>query len=271
MNAKMIAANWKMNNGVRETNDFIRSLEDWLESDVNGQNIAKSVKGNKIEIVIAPSFLSIPYAVGARKSDMICISAQNVFHEAKGAFTGEISLDMLKEASCKYVILGHSERRHIFGETNELLEKKLVAALRSSILPIFCVGEQLVERETGNMEIILKNQLESAWESLNGPELAEKVVIAYEPVWAIGTGVTATNEDAQTSCKFIRSLAEKKFGAHISQELRILYGGSVNPNNSLGLLTQPDIDGLLIGGASLEVTSYEQILMAANQATQPNR
>lgn len=263
MRTKMIAGNWKMNNGVQATSDFVRNLEDWLGNDETGQKVAKNVKNGKIEIVLAPPYTSIAYAAGASKSQMINISAQNAFHEPKGAFTGEISLEMLKEASCAYVIIGHSERRHIFNETDDLLEKKLLATLRSPLLPIFCVGEQLADRESGNMETILRNQLENAWKSLNGPELAEKVVIAYEPVWAIGTGKTATNEDAQASCKFIRSLAEKKFGMHISQKLRILYGGSVKPDNSLGLLTQPDIDGLLIGGASVEVDSFEQILTAS--------
>jgi len=263
MRTKMIAANWKMNNGIRATNDFIQNLETWLDTDGAGQKVAKAVKGGKVEIVVAPPFMSIAYAIGARKSNMIAISAQNAHYEAKGAYTGEISLDMLSEASCKYVIIGHSERRHIFGESNELLGKKMQAVLRSSLLPIFCVGEQLVERETGNMESVLQNQLESALRSLTGFEIAEKVVIAYEPVWAIGTGKTATNEDAQFSCKFIRSIAEKKFGAHISQEIRVLYGGSVKPDNSSGLLAQPDIDGLLIGGASLEVDSFEQILTSA--------
>ncbi len=260
---KMIAGNWKMNNGAWATSEFVRKLEEWLEKDGMGQNVAKSAKGGGVEIVIAPTFTSIAYAVGARKSDLIGISAQNVYHEPKGAFTGEISLEMLKEVGCKYVILGHSERRHIFGETNDLLEKKLQATLRSSLLPIFCVGEQLVERETGNMETILQNQLESAWKSLNGPEVAEKVVVAYEPVWAIGTGQTASDKDAQFACKFIRSLAEKRFGAHISEQLRILYGGSAKPDNSAGLLAQPDIDGLLVGGASLEVEPFEKMLLSA--------
>lgn len=260
MKTKMIAGNWKMNNGARATSEFIRNLEEWLERDGASQCVSKAVKAGKTEIVIAPAFTSLAYAVGARKSDQIAISAQNAHYEPKGAFTGEISLDMLKEAGCKYVILGHSERRHIFGETDALIEKKMLAVLKSSLLPIFCVGELLVERETGNMETVLQNQLEGALKTLNGPEVAEKVVIAYEPVWAIGTGQTASNEDAQNACRFIRSLAEKKFGAHISSEIRILYGGSVKPDNSAGLLAQPDIDGLLIGGASLELNSYTKIL-----------
>lgn len=263
MRTKMIAGNWKMNNGAWATSEFVRKLEEWLESDGIGQNVARAVKGGKVEIVVAPTFTSLAYAVGARKSDLIGISAQNAYHEPKGAFTGEISLEMLKEVGCKYVILGHSERRHIFGEKNDLLEKKLLATLKSPLLPIFCIGEQLVERETGNMETILQNQLESALRTLNGPEVAEKIVIAYEPVWAIGTGQTASNEDAQFACKFIRSYVEKKFGAHISAELRILYGGSVKSDNSAGLLAQPDIDGLLIGGASVEMESYAKILATA--------
>lgn len=263
MKAKMIAGNWKMNHGSWASSEFVNKLEEWLDHDFTGQGVAKAARDCKIEIVIAPTFTSLAYAVSARKSNMIEIAAQNAHYESKGAFTGEVSLEMLKEIGCKYVILGHSERRHVFGETDDLLTKKLHATLKSTLLPIFCVGEQLVERETGNMEAVLEKQLASCFETLNGPDMAEKVVIAYEPVWAIGTGKTASNEDAQRACKFIRSLVEKKFGAHISPEIRILYGGSVKPENSAGLLAQPDVDGLLIGGASLELDSYEKILQAA--------
>jgi triosephosphate isomerase len=256
----MIAGNWKMNNGQAETKAFVESLESWFAKDSSGKKSAEAVKSGKIEVVIAPPFTSIESARAAKTSDIIQIAAQNVYHKQKGAFTGEASLPMLEEAGCKYVIIGHSERRHVFNESNEELEKKLIATLESQVLPIFCVGELLEERQSGNMKKVLSTQLESAWRSLTSDVVGDMVVIAYEPVWAIGTGQTASDADASDACDYIRSLAFDKFGIAASDSLRILYGGSVKPDNSRSLLSQKDIDGLLIGGASLEAESFEKII-----------
>jgi triosephosphate isomerase len=263
MRKKMIAGNWKMNGDRTFTSEFINNIEEWLLTDTTGRNVSKAINAGDIEIVTAPPFTSLDAAVSSRKSDKIKIAAQNVHYEHKGAFTGEVSIPMLKEIGCDYVIIGHSERRHIFHESGELLEKKLIAALESQILPIFCVGELLEDRESGNMERVLKEQLESAWESLTSDVVAEMVVIAYEPVWAIGTGKIASDKDADDACDFIRTLTYDKFGITASDSIRILYGGSVKPENSAGILKQENIDGLLIGGAALSVESFENIIVTA--------
>jgi triosephosphate isomerase len=259
----MIAGNWKMNNNREAAAAFVGELETWFEKDPSGKKCAAAVSSGKIEIVLAPPFTSIESACSAKTSDIIQIAAQNVHHQKKGAFTGEISLPMLEEAGCKYVIIGHSERRHVFGESFEELEKKLIATLESRVLPIFCVGELLVEREAGKTKQVLGAQLESAWKSLTSDVVGKMVVIAYEPVWAIGTGQTASDADAEDACDFIRQAVFEKFGAAASDSLRVLYGGSVKPENSAGILAQPDIDGLLIGGASLEADSYERIIASS--------
>ncbi|MDR1650666.1 MAG: triose-phosphate isomerase [Synergistaceae bacterium] len=260
MRAKMIAGNWKMNSGAAAAADFVEKLETWFADSPEGRQAASAVREGRVEIVIAPPFTSIASAHAAKKSDLINIAAQNIHHRQKGAFTGEISLPMIEEAGCRYVIIGHSERRHVFKETNEDLEKKLIAALESRVLPIFCIGELLEERESGDTKRVLASQLESAWRSLTSDVVAEMVVIAYEPVWAIGTGKTASDADAEEACDYIRTLACDKFGIAASDSLRILYGGSVKPENSGSLLSQKNIDGLLIGGASLEVESFEKII-----------
>jgi triosephosphate isomerase len=260
---KMIAGNWKMNNGAGAAREFISKLEAWLNSDETGKKAAAAVNSGDIEIVVAPVFTSIPAAVAAKKSGLIGVSAQNAYFEAKGAFTGEISLQMLEEAGCKYVILGHSERRHVFGESDELLQKKLAATLSSWLLPIFCVGELLGDRESGRTNEVLKKQLSCAWQKLEGSAVGEKTVIAYEPVWAIGTGKTASNDDAEKACAFIRELTAENFGVKTAEKIRILYGGSVKPENSGGILSQKDIDGLLIGGASVEAESFAKIISTA--------
>ncbi|MDR1916149.1 MAG: triose-phosphate isomerase [Synergistaceae bacterium] len=263
MRRKMIAGNWKMNNNQAEASNFISSLETWLSSDQTGKKAVSAVSSGEIEIVLAPSFTSIGSAVAAKSTNLIQISAQNVHHKQSGAYTGEVSLPMLEDAGCKYVIIGHSERRHVFGEDFDLLEKKLIATLESRVLPIFCVGELLEERTSGNMKKVLSSQLDSAWNSLTSDVIGEMVVIAYEPVWAIGTGQTASDSDAEYACDFIRTLAYDKFGIAASDSLRILYGGSVKPENSASLLSQSNIDGLLIGGASLEVEQFERIITSA--------
>jgi triosephosphate isomerase len=263
MRTKMIAGNWKMNNNQAATKEFVENLESWFVTEPAGKKAASAVASGKIEVVIAPPFTSIEAARAAKRSEIIRIASQNVYHESKGAFTGEVSVSMLEEAGCKYAIIGHSERRHVFHEPDEALEKKLIATLESCVLPIFCVGELLEERTSGNTEKVLAKQLESAWKSLTSDVVGKMVVIAYEPVWAIGTGKTASDADAEKACDYIRTLAYEKFGIAASESLRILYGGSVKPENSASLLSQNDIDGLLIGGASLEVASFEKIIEMA--------
>jgi triosephosphate isomerase len=260
---KMIAGNWKMHGTVESTREFISGLEDWFASDKTGAKASAAIGNREIEVVIAPPFTALGSAASARTSGRISLAAQNVYHEPKGAFTGEVSLPMLSEIGCEYVIIGHSERRHVFGESNELLERKLIASLEAHILPIFCVGELLQDRESGNMQKVLASQLSSAWKSLTSDIVTEMVVIAYEPVWAIGTGKTASDRDADDACKYIRTMAYDKFGTTTADSLRILYGGSVKPENSAGILAQDNIDGLLIGGASLDVASFKKIIETA--------
>ena len=261
--ARMIAGNWKMNNGAAATGGFFEKLGSWLSADETGKGAAAAAKSGRIEIVVAPPFTSLAAAVAAKKSEYIWIAAQNAYFEPKGAFTGEISLQMLEEAGCKYVILGHSERRHVFGETDDLLQKKLDSALGSKLLPIFCAGELLEERESGDTERVLERQLSIALANVAAADAAKKLTIAYEPVWAIGTGKVASNDDAQGACSFIRSFIEKKFGQEAAQKIRVLYGGSVKPENSAGILSQKDIDGLLIGGASVEAESFAKVIATA--------
>ena len=260
MRTKMIAGNWKMHNNRQATIAFVDALEEWFENETAGLASASAVNSSLIEIVIAPPFTSLESAAAARKSKNIHLASQNVHHQKKGAFTGEISLPMLEEARCKYAIIGHSERRHVFNESNEELERKLIATLESRVLPIFCVGELLEERESGKTEQVLKTQLDAAWRNLTSDVVGEMLVVAYEPVWAIGTGQTASDADAENACSYIRDLAFEKFGATACESLRILYGGSVKPENSRSLLKQDNIDGLLIGGASLDIESFKKII-----------
>ena len=260
---KLIAGNWKMNNGSAETREFFSKLETWLASDEIGKKTAEAARSGDIEIAVAPVFTSIHAAVAARQSELVGISAQNAYFEPNGAFTGEIALRMLEEAGCKYVILGHSERRHVFGESDDLLQKKLAAALSSKLFPIFCVGELLSDRESGRTNEVIKTQLSCAWQNADSAAVGERTVIAYEPVWAIGTGKTASLGDAQNACAFIRELTAECFGIKTAEKVRILYGGSVKAENSAGILAQKDVDGLLIGGASVEAESFARIIATA--------
>lgn len=257
----MIAGNWKMHKGPGAASDFVEHLEGWLTTDEIGKFASKAIEADAFEIVIAPPHVSLKAAADARRVERrISMAAQNAFYEKKGAFTGETSLDFLDECGCKYVILGHSERRHIFGETNEMLQRKLLATLESDILPIFCVGELLEEREGGKTQKVLKTQIESAFSSLTSDVVTEMIVIAYEPVWAIGTGKAASLKDADDACGYIRKIIEDKFGLSAAENIRVLYGGSVNVENCADLLKEDNIDGLLIGGASLNIDSFTNIL-----------
>lgn len=253
MRKKIIAANWKMNMTVSEAESFLGDFRLEVE-DVSS-----------VEIVIAPPFTALPKLselLGG--SQKIRLGAQNFYHEKSGAYTGEISAAMLRELFVKYVIVGHSERRQIFGETDTLINKKVLAAHASELKPILCVGETLEEREAGKEKEVLETQLRGGLANVTADQLLE-TVIAYEPVWAIGTGKTATSAQAQECHAHVRAVLAELSDQATADKVRIQYGGSVKPANAKELLTQPDIDGALVGGASLEVRSFAEIVKAAEQ------
>ncbi len=211
------------------------------------------------DIVIAPPFTALAAAVEAAAGSNVAISAQNMHWEKQGAFTGEVSAQMILETGCRYVILGHSERRQIFGETDETVAKKLGAALEAGLTPIVCVGETLAEREANQMEAVLSRQFQGAFGALTADHFS-RILLAYEPVWAIGTGRTATPEMAAEAHRFLRDQAASRFTPASAAALRILYGGSVKPDNIRGLMAQVEIDGALVGGASLDASSFAAIV-----------
>jgi len=225
------------------------------------QGMEKLAAGSEVEVVVCPPFTALVPAVKALGGTGIAVGAQDVYWEDKGAFTGEISPLMLKDAGCRYVIIGHSERRQLFGETDEKVNYKVKAVLAHGLIPVMCVGETLAEREAGVTKKVVRAQTEAGLSGLTREQVAG-MVIAYEPVWAIGTGKTASDEDAQEVIGFIRSLVKDLYGEGAARQLRILYGGSVKPENTAGLMAQPDIDGALVGGASLEVESFIGIIKA---------
>ena len=253
MRKKIIAANWKMNQTIAETESFLSDFRLEVE-DVSG-----------VDIVIAPPFTAL-----AKLSELlggsqkIRTAAQNMYFERSGAYTGEISAAMLRELYVKYVILGHSERRMIFGETDAIINKKVLAALESELKPILCVGETLEEREAGKEKEIIATQLRGSLANVSSEQLVE-IVIAYEPVWAIGTGKTATTEQAQECHAHVREVLADLTDAATADKGRIQYGGSVKPNNAAELLDQPDIDGALVGGASLDPRSFAEIVKAGER------
>ncbi len=256
----IFAANWKMNKGASETEDFVKSFL----SKIQGQNIA-------CEIVIAPPFVSLSKladllhtATAGQNAHAIQIAAQNCSQFDSGAYTGEISVLMLREFFVHYVILGHSERRAIYGETDAVINAKIKKAREANLKPIFCIGESLGEREGGRLEEVLRTQVTQGLKDIPDKDMAE-IVIAYEPVWAIGTGVTATSEQAQDAHAFVRSLVAELYGADIAAKIRIQYGGSVKPGNAAELMACPDIDGALIGGAALEAQSFFEIVRNGTQ------
>ena len=211
------------------------------------------------DIVLCPPFIALSEIADMLEASNIELGAQDMHWEDEGAYTGEVSGPMLKSAGCKYVIIGHSERRQFFAETNETVHKKVVSALKNELIPIMCVGENLNEREKGITFDLIRQQLDAG---LNGisPEDARKIIIAYEPVWAIGTGKVATPQQAQEAHKFIRDWLTKKYGLDVSGAIRIQYGGSVKPDNIAGLIEQGDIDGALVGGASLNAATFSAIV-----------
>lgn len=242
----LIIANWKMYKSVKEAKDFVSSL-------------IPLVASSKRRIFIAPSYPAIPISVETAGNSSIVIGAQNIHDQIEGAFTGEVSAKMLKECGAKFSLIGHSERRAYFQESNLLINRKIKTALKEKLMPILCVGETLQEREGGLVEATLGTQLEESLMALSEEEV-KQVVIAYEPVWAIGTGKTATKDEAQDAHEFIRNYIQASMGKRIADDLPILYGGSVKPENISSLMVEPDIDGALVGGASLDVISFAQIV-----------
>jgi triosephosphate isomerase len=247
---KLIAGNWKMN---KTSADAVALVGDLVQ--VIG-------KQNDVDVVVCPPFTALESVGKVIDGSTVKLGAQNMHHEASGAFTGEISAPMLRSLFATYVILGHSERRTLFGEIDESINKKVLAALKNQLRPILCVGETLAEREAGATLKVVQTQTERGLEGVS-KELVAGVVIAYEPVWAIGTGKVATTEQAQEVHAYIRGLLTKLFTAGVAQKVRILYGGSMKPSNAPELLAQKDIDGGLIGGASLEARSFVELVNAA--------
>ncbi len=224
--------------------------------------LAKKIKN--VDIFIAPPFTALNSSYRVIKGSNVKLGAQNMYFEEKGAYTGEISPHFLKAIGCEYVILGHSERRNIFNESDSLINKKLKKALSMNLKPIVCVGEHLEEREAGRTKEIIQNQINESFKDLNGEEML-KIVIAYEPIWAIGTGKTATPEQAEEIHVYIRELLSQKFDEKTANMIRIQYGGSVKPNNAESLFNKENIDGGLVGGASLEADSFYEIVLAAEK------
>ncbi|MDO5450702.1 MAG: triose-phosphate isomerase [Akkermansia sp.] len=247
----IIAANWKMNIGPAEAKEFIAALKNENVCDIC------------VDKVIVPPFVTIPAVMDALNGcQCIGVGAQDVSDRDNGAFTGEISTTMLNELGCKYVVLGHSERRQYHGETNAYINKKIKKALSAGIIPIYCIGETLEQREGGQLESVLKSQVVEGLADLT-PEQVAGIVIAYEPVWAIGTGKTASAADAQAAHAYIRSVLAETVGAEAADKVRLQYGGSVKPANAAELMSQPDIDGALVGGAALKADSFAAIIKAA--------
>jgi len=243
----LIAGNWKMYKTSSEARETAARLVE-LVADVND-----------VETMIAPTFTALESVAGVTKDSRVFLGAQDLFWEKEGAYTGQISADMLVDVGCRYVIIGHSERRQYFGETDETVNKKIKAAIAAGLKPVVCVGETEAERESGQTFSVLDKQLKLGLKGYFVEDLSD-LVIAYEPVWAIGTGKTATEKQAQEAHQYIRSLVQELFGDAFSGTMRILYGGSVKPANIAGLMAMADIDGALVGGASLDPESFSQII-----------
>ncbi len=247
MRRKLIAANWKMYKTPHQARDYVAAF------------LPQVREHTRDEIVLCPAFVSIPIVVEALGDSGIGVGGQDVFWEHEGAYTGAISVHMLHAAGCSHVIIGHSERRQYFGETDDTVNRKLRAALSGGLKPIVCVGEVIQEREAGMTEDVLRRQCSIAFREISGAQ-AIPMVVAYEPVWAIGTGKTATPELAGEAHRIIRAEAAEAFGEGVAGQLRILYGGSVKPENARLLMSHPDIDGALVGGASLDPKSFAAIV-----------
>jgi len=247
MRHPFIAGNWKMFKTVHDTVVYVKEF----------RSLVKDMED--VEIVIAPPFTAVYAAAEAARNSNIGVAAQNLHWERDGAFTGEISGPMIKEAGAEYVIIGHSERRTLFGETDQTVNRKIGAAVAAGLVPIVCIGETLAEREAGEMLSVLDRQIKAGFDGITGEQVAA-LVIAYEPVWAIGTGRTATAAQAQEAHAHIRQRLRQWFGAPAADECHVIYGGSVKPDNTKDLIAQPDVDGALVGGASLDIKSFYEIV-----------
>jgi triosephosphate isomerase len=254
MRTPFIAGNWKMFKTVRETVAFVTDLRAAVR-DVGG-----------VQIVVAPPFTAVHAAAEALRDSNIGVSAQDLYWEKEGAFTGEVSAAMIKEAGAQFVIIGHSERRRLFGETDVMVNRKVTAAMASGLTPIMCVGETLEERERNETLAVLDRQLKGGLEGIAGERL-HSVVVAYEPVWAIGTGRNATSAQAGEAHAHIRTRLRQWFGGDPAEHCRVIYGGSVKPDNIRELIGEPDVDGALVGGASLEMRSFVDIVTRSRPAT----
>jgi triosephosphate isomerase len=249
MRIPLIAGNWKMYKNLEESIELASTLK----------SLVKDVDESKAEIAICPVFVNLQAVAGVIKGSNIKLGAQNVYPKAEGAFTGEISPAMLRSVGCHYVIIGHSERREYFKETNEFINEKVKTVMEYGLLPILCVGEKLSDREKGTTNDVIRDHVTGGLKGIT-KEKVQHVVIAYEPVWAIGTGKTATTEQAQEVHKFIRGLLTELYDKPTAESMRIQYGGSVKPDNAKALMSMPDIDGALVGGAALKADSFEAIV-----------
>ena len=247
MRHPFIAGNWKMFKTVHEAVVYVKEF----------RSLVKDIED--VEIVVAPTFTAVHACAEAARNSRVGIAAQNLHWEREGAFTGEISGPMIKEAGAEYVIIGHSERRTLFGETDETVNRKVRAAIAADLIPIACIGETLAEREAGATLSVLDRQIKAGFDGITGEQVGA-LVIAYEPVWAIGTGRTATAGQAQEAHAHIRQRLRQWFGGAAADECHVIYGGSVKPDNTRELVGQPDVDGALVGGASLDIKSFFEIV-----------
>ena len=250
MRVPLIAGNWKMYKTVRETVAHISEL----------RSAFRDLRG--VDVIVAPPFTALHAAADAVRDSVIAVSAQNMHWEREGAFTGEVSAAMIREAGATHVIVGHSERRGLFGETDQTVNKKLVAAFSAQLIPIMCVGETLEERDRNQTLSVLDHELQHGLDGITAAQL-RGAELAYEPVWAIGTGRTATPAQAQEAHAHIRSRLRQWFGVETAERVRILYGGSVKTDNIASLIAEPDVDGALVGGASLDARAFIEIVLAA--------
>jgi len=253
MRIPFIAGNWKMYKTVHEAVVFVKELK----------NLVRDM--TDVEIVVAPAFTAVHAVAEAARNSNVGVAAQDVYWEREGAFTGEIAPAMIKEAGAEYVIIGHSERRRLFGETDPLVNRKTIAALGASLIPIVCVGETLEERERNETLAVLDRQITTGLDQLTAEQIAE-IVVAYEPVWAIGTGRNATAQQAGEAHAHIRTRLRQWFGAAAADHCHVIYGGSVKPDNIRELIAEPDVDGALVGGASLDVRSFSEIVTRSRWA-----
>ncbi|MCK5225670.1 MAG: triose-phosphate isomerase [Planctomycetes bacterium] len=250
MRKAFVAGNWKMNTDNHSGVELVKGIKD-----------AAQANSSKVDVAVFPPFVYLQQVAKAAEAP-IAVGSQDIYFEEKGAFTGEISSAMLKDVGCVYALCGHSERRHVIGETNEIVNKKVKASIDGGLLPVLCIGELIEERKAEKTFEVLTEQIKKGLAGLTA-EKVSAVTLAYEPVWAIGTGLTATGEQAQEAHSFIRKLIAEIYDETIAENIRILYGGSAKPENTAELMAQKDIDGLLVGGASLKADSFSAMIAAA--------